>query len=268
MNLNELKKSEKMTEINFLKKKKFKNAVMFSGLPGIGLVGKIAVDYLLKQFKAEKIAEITSDAFPPSVHTKKSIIELIKDELYHYKFKGKDYIFLSGPVQPSLDATISSAKEHYEFAEKIVLAAKKLGVKEIYTLAGINVGEKRMNSEPKVIVAATDQKILESFKKLKAIEGHEEGLISGAAGLITGLALKHNMKGACLMGETNARLIYGDNGSAKKIIELLSLKFGFKVDMNQIEKESKEIEKAFQQLSKQLEEQQEDIPEKGLSYVR
>ncbi len=257
-----------MTEIKFLKKKTFKNAIMFSGLPGIGLVGKIAVDYMLKHFKAEKIAEITSSSFPPSIHTKKSIIELIKDDLYHYKFKGKDYVFLAGPVQPPLDATTFSAEAHYEFAEQIVLAAKKLGVKEIYTLAGINVGEKRMNAEPKIIVAATDKKIIEEFKKLHAIEGHEEGLISGAAGLIIGLGIKHDLKGACIMGETNARLIYGDHGSAKKIIELLSAKFGFKVKMDQIEKEAKEIEKAFQQLSKQLEDEQEDMPEKGLPYVR
>ncbi len=257
-----------MTNVKFLKKKKFKNAVMFSGLPGIGLVGKIAVDYMLKQVKAEKIAEITSDSFPPSVHTKNSVIELIKDAFYSFKFKGKDYVFLAGPVQPALDASISAAKEHYEFANEIILTAKNLGVTEIYTLAGINVGEKRMSSEPKVIVAATDKKTLASFKKLKAIEGHEEGLISGAAGLIIGLGLEHKIKGACLMGETNARLIYGDHGAAKKLIELLSAKFGFKIKMNQIEKESKEIEKAFQQLSKQLDEQQSDIPEKGLSYVR
>ena len=257
-----------MTKVKFLKKKKFKNAVMFSGLPGIGLVGKIAVDYMLKHFKAEKIGEITSDAFPPSVHTKNSVIELIQDELYHYNFKGKDYIFLAGPVQPALDASLASAKEHYEFAQEIVSAAKKLGVKEIYTLAGINVGEKRMNSEPKVVIAATDKKMLAEFKKLNAIEGHEEGLISGAAGLIVGLALEQKIKGACLMGETNARLIYGDNGAAKKIIEILSKKFGFKLDMNQIEKDSKEIEKAFQQLSKQLENRDDDLPEKGLSYVR
>jgi hypothetical protein len=257
-----------MTKVKFLKKRKFKHAIMFSGLPGIGLVGKIAVDYMLKQFNAEKIAEVTSDAFPPSIHTKNSIIELIKDEFYHFRFKGKDYVFLAGPVQPSLDATISSAKEHYEFAKEIVLAAKKMGVKEIYTLAGINIGERRMSSEPRVIVAATDKRILSSFKKLNAIEGHHEGLISGAAGLIIGLASEQKIKGACLMGETNARLIYGDNGAAKKIIELLSKKFGFKVNMSQIEKESREIEKAFQQLSKQLEKQQDDFPEKGLSYVR
>ena len=36
------------TTVKMLSDKKFKNAVLFTGLPGIGLVGKIAVDYLLK----------------------------------------------------------------------------------------------------------------------------------------------------------------------------------------------------------------------------
>ncbi|MEW6294866.1 MAG: PAC2 family protein [Candidatus Diapherotrites archaeon] len=258
------------TKINLVKKIKVKDAVMFTGLPGIGLVGKIAVDYMLKQFKAEKIAEIYSDSFPPSIHTRNSLIELIKDELYHYKFQGKDYLFLAGPVQPSLDIRFGSAQEHYEFAEAIVREAKKLGVKEIYTLAGINVGEKRMNAQPKIVIAATNKKIIQEFKKLNATEGQEEGLISGAAGLIIGIAAEEGIHGACLMGETNARLIYGDHGSAQKLIELLVKKFKFKVNMDEIGKESKNIEQAFQQLSKQLEEEQQEQlpPDSSLSYVR
>ncbi|MFH1544672.1 MAG: PAC2 family protein [archaeon] len=105
------------------------NAVLFTGLPGIGLVGKIAVDYMLKQLKAEKIGEVSSDSFPPSVHTKNSLIELIKDELYHYSYKGKHYLFLAGPVQPSLDVRFGLAHEHYEFAREIVEAVKKNGRK-------------------------------------------------------------------------------------------------------------------------------------------
>jgi len=260
-----------VTKINLLKKKKLNNAVLFTGLPGIGLVGKIAVDYMLKQLKAEKIGEVSSDSFPPSVHTKNSLIELIKDELYHYSYKGKHYLFLAGPVQPSLDVRFGLAHEHYEFAREIVEAVKKMGVKEIFTLAGINVGEKRMNQEPRVVAAATNKKLLADFKKLGAIEGQEEGLISGAAGLILGMALEEGIQGVCLMGETNARLIYGDHSSAKKIIELLTKKFDFKINMDEIGKESKDIEKAFQQLSKQFREEQktlEEVPDTGLTYVR
>jgi uncharacterized protein (TIGR00162 family) len=256
------------TNIVFLKKPNFKNAVLVTGLPGIGLVGKISVDYLLKQFKAEKIALVFSDSFPPSVHTKAALINLIHDELYAFTFEGKHYVFLAGPVQPSLDFRVGSAMEHYEFASKIVEVAKKIGVKKVFTLAGINVGGKRLEREPGVIVAATTKELVEWFKEVGAKADKKEGLISGAAGLILGIAKENGMQGACLMGETNAELVYGDHGAAKKLVELLVKRFGFKVDMRGIEKESKEIESAFQQLAQQLEQPEKDDSEGSPSYVR
>ncbi|MBI4044318.1 MAG: PAC2 family protein [Candidatus Diapherotrites archaeon] len=255
------------TKIKFSAKKKFRDAILLTGLPGIGLVGKISLDYLLRQLKSEKIGEVTSDSFPPSVHSKEGIVNLIKDEFFHVKIKNRDFVFLAGPVQPSLDLHGPSMSEHYEFAEKIIERVKELGVSEIYTLAGINVGERRMMTEPRVIIAATSKKTLKAWEKFGVISDRPEGLISGAAGLILGIAKEEGLEGACLMGETNARLVYGDHGAAKKIIEILSKKFGFQVKMNEIEKEAKEIEKAFTQLSKQLE-VPEDKPENGLSYVR
>lgn len=49
------------TTIKLLKKKKLKNPVLITGLPGIGLVGKLVVDYMLKESKAERIAEVHSE---------------------------------------------------------------------------------------------------------------------------------------------------------------------------------------------------------------
>lgn len=255
------------TRVVFKKKCKFKDAIAFTGLPGIGLVGKICVDYMLKELKAESIADIYSNSFPPSIHTKSGIIGLIKDEISHLKHNGKDFLFVSGPIQPSLDLRSGSAEEHYEFSQKLVDELKNIGVKEVYTLAGINVGERRVLGEPKIVVAATNQKILADWVKLGAGSDKPEGLISGAAGLVLGLGQKQGIEGACIMGETNARLIYGDHGAAKKLLELLIKKFGFEIDMSRMEKEAKKIEKAFKQLSKKFTEE-EEIPSSGLTYVR
>lgn len=255
------------TDVNFMKEMKFSDAILFTGLPGIGLVGKIAVDYMLKEFKCEKVAEVVSDSFPPSVHTRKGIISLIKDEIYYYSFNDQDFLFLSGPVQPSLDVRMGAMQEHYEFANAIVDSLKQRGLKEINTLAGINVGDKRLVEEPKIVVASTSKKYLDIWKGHGAINDRPEGLISGAAGLILGIGSQKGIDGSCLMGETNAKLIYGDHGSAKKLLEMLTKRYGFKLDMGRIKKEAKEIEKAFTQLSKQFEEP-EDKPPEGLSYVR
>ncbi|MEM4662958.1 MAG: PAC2 family protein [Candidatus Diapherotrites archaeon] len=259
------------TKVEFVwKKRKLNDAIMFTGLPGIGLVGKIAADYALKQLKAEKIANIYSDSFPPSVYISNGIIDLIKDELYLYNFKNRDFLFLVGPVQPALDPRMSSLQDHYEFAETIVKTAKELGVKEIYTLAGINIGDARINHEPRVVVAATDKKILEEFKKLGAKTGMNNGLISGAAGLILGIAAKHEIKGACLMGETSSKLIYGDHGAAEKVLQLLIKRYGFKIDMKKIAKEAKNIDNAFKQIMNELSAKAsgETSKEENPSYVR
>ena len=139
------------TKILVIKKVALRDAVLVVGLPGIGLVGKIAVDYLLKQFKAEKVAEVLSDSFPPSVHTKDSKVFLIKDEVFHLNFKGKDFVFLAGPVQPTLDFKVGSSHEHYEFAETLINWFKSIGVTEVVTLAGINVGDNRLNKKPSLV---------------------------------------------------------------------------------------------------------------------
>jgi len=256
------------TKIVFLKKKKLSKPILIVGLPGIGLVGKICVDYFLKQFKTEMIARIYSDSFPPTVHTKAGVIELITDQIFAFKSGPRHFLFLAGPVQPSLDFRTGSPQEHYDFAEAIVDSVKKLGVKQVLTLAGINIGDRRMEAEPKVVVAATNKKLVDEFKKLGARHDPGEGLISGAAGLILGIAEQHGIEGACLMGETNARLIYGDHGAAKTLIEMLVKKFGFKVDMKGIEREAKSIEDAFRKLAAQLEEPEEKMPPQGPSYVR
>lgn len=256
------------TKILVTKKIQVKDAVLLVGLPGIGLVGKISLDYLLKELKPDKIAEIYSDSFPPSVHTKNSKVHLIKNEIYYLKFKKQEFFFLVGPVQPTLDFKVGSSQEHYEFAETMISFFKSVGVIEIITLAGINIGEKRMNVKPKAIVAGTDDVIIKKWKNLGAKEDKKEGLISGAAGLLVGIGKLHKLTGACLMGETNAQLVYGDQGSAKAIIDLLKKRFGFKVKMKSIEKEAKEIESAFNDLNQQLEALEDDMPEGRLPYVR
>lgn len=256
------------TKIFVLKRIQTKGATVIVGLPGIGLVGKIAVDYLLKQFKPEKIADVYSDSFPPSVQTKNSKILLIKNELFYMKKGNKEFILFSGPVQPSLDFKAGSSHEHYEFAETMVNYFKSIGVSEIVTLAGVNVGQARLNGKPEVIVAGSDDKIVKAWVTAGAKGDKKEGLIAGAAGLLVGLGRLRQIGGACLMGETNSQLIYGDHGSAKRVIEVLSKKYKFKINMKLIDKETKEIENKFNELNKQLEAIEDEAPSEGLNYVR
>jgi proteasome assembly chaperone (PAC2) family protein len=49
------------------KKPKLENPILIEGLPGIGNVGKLAVEHLIEKMNAVKFAEIYSRDFPPQV---------------------------------------------------------------------------------------------------------------------------------------------------------------------------------------------------------
>ena len=46
---------------------KLKNPILIEGLPGVGNVGKIAVDFLIDKFEPTTVCEIYSTSFPHSV---------------------------------------------------------------------------------------------------------------------------------------------------------------------------------------------------------
>ena len=140
-------------------------------------------------------------------------------------------------------------------------------INEIYTLAGLHT-EQRMTHVPHVVVSATDPKTLAEWKKLGAKVDQPDGMVWGAAGMVLGISKMQGIPGACLMGETSGKLVYGDPGASKAVLDLLTKAFGFKLPMKKIDEEAKEIEKAFQKLSDTM--QSEDSRDKrhDLPYVR
>jgi uncharacterized protein len=262
------------TKIQILKNKKLKSPVLLVGLPGIGLVGKITLDYLINSLKPKptQFAKITSDSFPPAVHAKNSLLELISDDVYVFNYNKRDYLFLVGPVQPSLSSANNST-QHYKFSETVSNFAKKVGVKEIYTFAGLNIGQKRLNQKPRVLAVTSDEKTKKNIQKKKIKEvifdsSATDTLISGVAGLLVGIAYnEHKIPGCCFMGETDQKLIFGDQGSAKSVLSVVCKMFPFKIDTKQINKEAKKIEESFNEITSKIKEL-EKKKETPVSYIR
>ena len=94
---------------------KLKNPVLIEGLPGIGNVGKIAVDFLIDQYEPKLISEIYSTSFPHSVFvTDNNLIEMPTVRIYTVKSKNRDMILLAGDIQP-VDEEAS-----YQFSSLII----------------------------------------------------------------------------------------------------------------------------------------------------
>ena len=226
------------------KKPTLVNPMLIEGLPGIGNVGKLAVEHLIDSIKAKKFAEIYCKDFPPQVFINSNgTISLVKNEFYYWKAKNanqRDLVLITGDYQGL------SSQGQYELVDNILNILQDLGVKELYTLGGYGLGHDI--SRPQVLCATTDKDLVPSMKKHGAIFKKNEpgGGIVGASGLLLGLGKLRGFKGACFMGETPGYLV--DPKSAKAVLKVLMSLTHINIDVSALEKKAKEIEQIAQQL--------------------
>jgi uncharacterized protein len=239
-------------KIESLGKKKIdlNNPILIEGLPGIGNVGKIAVDYLIEEFKAKKLCSFFSYNFPNSVFVNAdNLIEMPKIELYYKKFKDKrDLLILTGDIQPI------DEKSCYLFCEKILDLLDEYNVKEIITTGGIGLTEVPEN--PQVYVTANNPETYKSYaqKKYKsdqAIFG-VVGPIMGVSGILLGMSKKRNIPGVALLAQTLGHPMYLGVKGAKEILKIINLKFKYGLKVKKISEEILELEKELAKKTEML----------------
>ncbi|MBC8501486.1 MAG: PAC2 family protein [Nanoarchaeota archaeon] len=228
-----------MTTWKITKKKnlKFTKPVFIEGLPGLGNVGKIVADVLVEELKADKIMDVFSYTLPNSVFVnEENLVELPKIELYHKRINGKDFLFLTGDVQPSDE--VSS----YEFTEKMLDLIQQYKCTEIITLGGIGINEAPEN--PRVFCTGNEPKFVNEFGKYKVntkLYG-VVGPIIGVSGLLIGLGEKRKIKAASLLAETYGHPMYIGLKGAKEIIKVLNKKYDFNVPLKNLDREIKKFD--------------------------
>jgi len=233
------------------KKPRLNNPILIEGLPGIGNVGKVAIDFLIDELKAKKIYEITSYSFPHSVFVNEdNLVELPKIEMFYKQFNGKkqDLLLLGGDVQPTDE--VSS----YEFSEKILDMLKEFNGREAITLGGIGLAE--MPKKPKIYCTGNSRKIIQKYKdsmvdnKLYGIVGP----IVGVSGLLVGLAKRKNIDAIAFLAETYGHPMYLGIKGAVELLKFFDKKLGLKINMKKLHEELKEIEGDIMHRTEQIEE--------------
>ena len=235
---------DKVTVKYVSKKPALDTPILIEGLPGIGNVGKLAVEHLIETTGAKKFAELYSKDFPPQVFINTDgTVKLVNNEFYFLKAKKKnqrDLVLLTGDYQGV------SSQGQYELVEKILDIIQDLGVREMYTLGGYGLGHEIRS--PKVLFATTDKHLVKEIKKYGAIFKKNEpgGGIIGASGLLLGLGKLRGLEGVCFMGETPGYLV--DPKSAKAVLKILMKITNLDVDLSRLEQKAREIEIIAQQL--------------------
>jgi proteasome assembly chaperone (PAC2) family protein len=225
------------------KKLKLKSPILIEGMPGIGNVGKISMDMLIEETRAELIMSFHSYKMPNSVFVnEKNLVDLPKISLHHKKIRGQDYIFLTGDVQP-IDEESS-----YEFCEMIIHLFKEMKGKFIITLGGIGLSDVPEN--PEVYITGNNEKFLKdvtlqlSKKKLKYNKNiyGKVGPIMGVSGVLLGLSKNFDVLAYSLLAETFGHPLFVGLKGSRAILHILNKNYSLDMNMARLDKEIKHME--------------------------
>ncbi|MEK6905180.1 MAG: PAC2 family protein [Nanoarchaeota archaeon] len=221
--------------------KKPKNVTIIEGFPGFGLIGTIAIEFLMDHLDTEKIGTIEMDEVPAmiAIHQNK-VIEPVS---LHYN---KAYNMV-------LVHAINIGKNTgWKLSEMIEQLAEEPSAKEVVSLEGVG----SPNPGNKIFYYSTQNGAY--TKKLSAIASPlSEGIVVG----VTGALLAKNLKVPIIAFFAEAQSGLPDSRAAAEIIKALDAYSGLKIDPKPLLQQAKMFEeklKGIVQKSGKAEELQEE----------
>jgi len=212
----------KETYVKETLKVELKSPVLVEGLPGMGMVGRIAVRFLIRQLGAVRFAELYSPHFPYYVLVnKRGSVRLLRCEFFFWKNSSGDgdLVFLVG------DSQAQTIEGQYGVTDAILEFAVRLGVRAVVTIGGFR---QEAEGAPRVVAVSTRSELLGRALSAGAVVGPAGNPIVGTAGLLLGLAKFRAVDALCLLGETKGYL--SDPLAARSVAGVLERLFGLRLD--------------------------------------
>jgi len=215
-------------------------STVLMGFPGSGLVGSIALQYMVDQLNFEQIGSINSKYFPPLAMMNKGVINV---PVRVYEKGNISAIVADIPIHPMIC---------YEVANGIMDWLEPFAVREVVAIAGIITNE----PEKRVFGVASSEEALQRIQDSTIIL--PIGSISGIASSILMECKIRNIPAFGLLGETiNAP----DPRASAATIEVLNRMYGINLDIQPLIEQAEEIESTMQKLAEQVK-SAETIPKK------
>lgn len=211
---------------------------LIEGLPGAGLVGKIAADYLVETLEMPHVADVRCEGLP-RVAIYKGGESTTRPPVRLHADEDRDLLVLASdvPVSPSAapefaDCITGWLSEHGVFPVYLSgLTEKREGVPDVYGLA---------------TGGATDR--LEAAGVTAPPEG---GLVSGPTGALLARADEVDLPSICLIARTEGR--FPDPEAARAVLDgPIAALTGIEVDTETLIDRAEEVRAARERLAKQL----------------
>jgi len=222
-----------------------RHGILVQGLPGIGLVGKIAVDYIVSTLGLEKVAELVGPGLLLPVGNAGVFVDqtgnlrLPSYKFYLYSGEEHDILFLTSEVQP-----VSWAQ--YDVADCVLDFFSSLGGEKVIGVCGTS------SETPTVEVVFTVAGSV-SAPELEALglKLSAGGTITGACGLLPALAALKGIEGLVIMGSTHTP--EPNFESSREVVRVLSKILKLEVNLEGLDKLIQEEKAREEELRREIE---------------
>ncbi len=236
-----------MINIKILKKKDLKGYTLIEGFPGLGLVGPMAISYIIDKLGMEYIGYLESDDFPPliSIHHKTPMppIRVYANDKYKIVTIFAEFAMPMELIYPLSNAVYKFTKDN--------------GITKIFSIGGIP----KLDGKDIVYVMASTPELVKSLEK-SGFKPIEEGVATGVSALLLTSSTQDKLSDVSLLVPITQNII--DPKYAELAINSLNTLLHLDIDTNELEKEAKLVEAKIQELIKKHTESHENLKQ-GIS---
>ena len=203
------------------------------GVPDVGLVGSIALSYVIQEQQMTEVGYLESDAFPP-------IIVIHKGEP-----KPPIRLYSKGDVMAIVSEIAIDPKLIPSVARSVVDWAKSKKIEILVTLSGIAV-QNRLEIETPGVYGVGSSGYVKKLLKDVGIEIYEEGFIAGLHAVVMKECVKKRVPNMILLVQSH--LQYPDPGAAASLITSFQRLIGLDVATDKLLVQEEEIRVRMREL--------------------
>jgi len=228
-------------EVFELKKTNLKSPIIFAGFVGAGLVGPLAINYIIEKLEMEEIGVMRSKYLPPST-------VFMRGRLRHpFRF----YANKEGTICAIICEITLRMEGLYSIVSSILDWAAKKGSNEIVILDGVASSE----HDNKAYCAA-EEDLVRTMADAD-ISLIPQGFITGIPGGILNECLVREIQGLTLLVKANK--IDPDPVAASTLIEAINRFYNMDINVEDLLKEKDRLHEDFRELSQKYVEHREEL---------
>lgn len=230
-------------KLNLFEKVGLSGYTFLEGFPGAGLVGPMAISYIIEKLQMRYVGYMESDRFPPliAIHGEKPLPAV---RVYVHE-KMKIATILAEFAIP-IDLT-------YEMVENIYGFVKDNGMSKIVSIGGIPSQQQDIDQQSVFAIASNDT--LKKDAQKAGLKPVGEGVATGVNAILMQRSVTSNMPDVSILVPVDPNIL--DPKYAELAILSLNKLINLNVDIKELDKEAKEVEAKIKELLKKHKEMQE-----------